>query len=87
VGAGFARLGVTDLVVDRHALPAAALARLDPVLALLHGAPQRDHAAGIDVYRVPPPAGASVVALPIVRGEAGASGEGWRTVAELLGAP
>jgi hypothetical protein len=45
-------LGVTEVVVHRTLLDAGALAVLDPILLKLYGAPQRDHAGGIDLYRI-----------------------------------
>jgi hypothetical protein len=46
-------LGVTEIVVHRSLFPAQALAVVDPVFYKLYGAPQRDHAGNVDLYRVP----------------------------------
>lgn len=45
-------LGVTEIVVHRRLFPPGALALVDPVLFKLYGAPQRDHAGEVDLYRV-----------------------------------
>jgi hypothetical protein len=45
-------LGITEIVVHRRLFAPGALGLVDPVLAKLYGAPQRDHAADIDLYRV-----------------------------------
>ncbi|MDP2309493.1 MAG: hypothetical protein Q8P18_25955 [Pseudomonadota bacterium] len=56
-------LGVTEIVVHRSLFPPRALALLDPLLFKFYGAPQRDHAGNVDLYRIraagparPPPA-------------------------------
>lgn len=45
-------LGITEIVVHRRLFAPDALALLDPLLAKLYGAPQRDHAGEVDLYRV-----------------------------------
>lgn len=45
-------LGVTEIVLHRALFAPQHLAVIDPLLARLYGAPQRDHAGQVDLYRV-----------------------------------
>lgn len=79
-------LGVTELVLDRAALSAENLARLDPVLARLYGPPQRDNAAGIDLWRIAPVGARRLSTSPHLRRHGEPGTERWRTLEELLAA-
>ncbi|GDX80083.1 hypothetical protein LBMAG42_18940 [Deltaproteobacteria bacterium] len=79
-------LGVTELVLDRAALSAENLAQLDPVLARLYGPPQRDNAAGIDLWRIPSLGARRLSTSPHLRREHEPGTERWRTLEELLAA-
>lgn len=77
-------LGVTELVLDRAALDPGALARLDPVLARLYGPPQRDVAAGIDLWRIDAAGERTLPTPPHLRREGDDGTASWLTVEELL---
>ena len=77
-------LGVTELVLDRAALDRAALAKLDPVLARLYGPPQRDVAAGIDLWRIEAVGERNLPNPPHLRQEGDDGTTTWLTVEELL---
>ncbi len=79
-------LGVTELVLDRAALSPENLARLDPVLARLYGPPQRDNAAGIDLWRIAPLGTRRLSTSPHLRRRGDPGTESWRTLEELLAA-
>ncbi len=77
-------LGVTELVLDRAALDRASLARLDPVLARLYGPPQRDVAAGIDLWRIEAVGEHTLSNPPHLRRDGDDGTTTWLTVEELL---
>jgi hypothetical protein len=76
-------LGVTDVVVERGAVPPAARPRLDAVLRALLGPPRRDVAGALDLYRVP--AVGEVAPTPVCLRRAGDDGTArWRVVGDLF---
>ncbi len=80
-------LGITELVLDRRACTADDLARIDPVMARLLGAPQRDIGADVDLWRVDPHGKRSFPTPPYLR-RAGDSGTfGWQTLEQFLAVP
>ncbi len=79
-------LGVTELVLDRTAISPENLARLDPVLARLYGPPQRDNAAGIDLWRIAMLGARRLSTSPHLRLKGEPGTESWRTLEELLAA-
>lgn len=82
-GATLAALNITEIVVHRDRFPEAGLAVLDPLLARAYGAPQRDHAGGVDLYRISAmPLNAPSAERLRRPGEPGANA--WRTVADWL---
>lgn len=80
-------LGVTELILDRAACTAEELASIDPVMARLFGPPQRDVAAGVDLWRVSPQGERSFPTEPYLRraGEPGTMG--WQGIERLLASP
>lgn len=80
-------LGVTELILDRAACTTEELASIDPVMARLFGPPQRDVAAGVDLWRVSPQGERSFPTEPYLRraGEPGTMG--WQGIERLLASP
>lgn len=83
-GAVLRSLGITELVLDRAALNADDLARLDPVLAHLYGPPQRDNAGGIDLWRTATVGTRRLASPPHLRRRGEPGSQGWRTLEEAL---
>lgn len=77
-------LGITELVLDRAAVDATELARLDPVLARLYGPPQRDVAGHVDLWRIDPLGEAQLPTPPYLRRADQAGSQGWLTLEALL---
>ncbi len=80
-------LGVTELVLDRSACSASELASIDPVMARLFGAPQRDIEAGVDLWRIAAEGDRSFPKPPYLRREGEAGTHGWQGIEKLLAAP
>jgi hypothetical protein len=79
-------LGITEIVVHRTLFSPRALALLDPVFFKLYGAPQRDHAGHVDLYRI---AAAGAVRPPTpetLRVKGAAVPAGWVVLADYLDA-
>jgi hypothetical protein len=77
-------LGITEIVVHRKLLSARALALLDPVFFKLYGAPQRDHAGGVDLYRLSATGPARVPVAETLHDSASPAPEGWLSLADFL---
>ncbi|MDP2313457.1 MAG: hypothetical protein Q8P41_11170, partial [Pseudomonadota bacterium] len=77
-------LGVTEIVVHRGLFPARALALLDPVLFKLYGAPQRDHAGNVDLYRIATTGSARAPTAETLHPADGPPVNGWLGLSEYL---
>jgi hypothetical protein len=81
------RMGVTEIVVHRDRMRGEALAVIDPVFSKLYGAPQRDHAGKLDLYRLRDD-GHELAAGPVnperLRRPTDPDILGWRPVSEYL---
>jgi hypothetical protein len=80
-------LGITELVLDREACSTEELARIDPVLARLFGAPQRDLRAGADLWRIDPLGQREFPVPPYLRHRGDPNTRGWQTIEQLIAAP
>ncbi len=79
-------LGIAEIVVHRTLFSPQALALLDPLFFKLYGAPQRDHAGQVDLYRIADAGPTRPPTLEPLHASGGPAPAGWLALPAYLAA-